>query len=144
MSKGKTSGFSTKHPSDQQPDPVIKQAIEQKCQKDGLPCAVAFDIARELKVSPAAVGKTADLMNYRLVKCQLGLFGYTPEKKIVRAAKTVDADLKEALQESLVNNRLPCESAWEIAERFQLRKMALSSACETLGIKVKPCQLGAF
>ena len=83
-------------------------------------------------------------MNYRLVKCQLGLFGYTPEKKIVRAAKTVDADLKEALQESLVNNRLPCESAWDIAERFQLRKMALSSACETLGIKVKPCQLGAF
>ena len=144
MSKSRTSGFSTKHPSGQQPDPVIEQTIAQRCPKGELACAVAFDIAKELEVSPAAVGKTADLMNFRLVKCQLGLFGYSPEKKIVRPAKTVDAALKDTLQASLLKKRLPCASAWEIADRFQLRKMALSSACETLGIKVKPCQLGAF
>ena len=83
-------------------------------------------------------------MNFRLVKCQLGLFGYTPEKKIVHAAKTVESALKEALQESLQDNRLPCASAWEIADRLQLRKMSVSNACEALGIKIKPCQLGAF
>ena len=107
-------------------------------------CAVAFDIAKELGVSPAAVGRSADLMNYRLIKCQLGLFGYSPNKKIVRAAETVDEVLEKTLQQSQENNCLACRSAWEIADRLQLRKMAVSNACEALGIKIKPCQLGAF
>ena len=144
MSKGKKSEFATKHRSDSKPDPVIERQLQDRCQKGELPCAVAFDIAKELDVSPAAVGRAADLMNFRLVKCQLGLFGYTPDKKIVRAAETVDEPLQDALQKSLENNRLPCASAWEIAERLQLRKMAVSNACEKLGIKIKPCQLGAF
>ncbi|KPJ78666.1 MAG: hypothetical protein AMJ54_02565 [Deltaproteobacteria bacterium SG8_13] len=144
MSKEKTTGFSTKHRPGLQPDPAIEKQLRERCQKGELPCAVAFDIAKRLDSSPAAVGQTADLMNYRLVKCQLGLFGYTPEKKIVRSAETVDEALTNALQKSLEDSRLPCASAWEIADRLQLRKMAVSSACEALGIKIKPCQLGAF
>jgi hypothetical protein len=144
MSEGKKSGFSGKHRSGQQPDPAIEIKLRDRCPGGELPCAVAFDIAKGLRVSPAAVGRTADLINCRLVKCQLGLFGYTPEKKIVRAAESVDETLTKALRESLTNDRLPCASAWEIADRLQLRKMAVSSACEALGIKIKPCQLGAF
>ncbi len=144
MSKGKDTDFSAKHRSGLQPDPVIEKQLQARCQKGELPCAVAFDIAKQLGVSAAAVGQTADLMDYRLVKCQLGLFGYAPEKKIVRPAEAVDEALKIALQGSMENNRLPCDSAWITADRFQLRKMAVSNACETLGIKIKPCQLGAF
>ena len=144
MSKGKDAGFNTKHRSGSQPDAVIEKALRDRCRNKELACAVAFDIAKELKVSPEDVGKTADLINYRLVKCQLGLFGYTPEKKIVRAAETVDGKLKRAIQDSLENDRLPCAAAWNIADRLQLRKMAVSNACEKLGIKIKPCQLGAF
>ena len=144
MDKGKKSAFSTKHRSDLQPDPSIEKRLRERCPTGELPCAVAFDVAKELGASAAAVGQTADLMNLRLVKCQLGLFGYSPEKKIVRKAQSVDETLADALQESQENNRLPCALAWEIADRLQLRKMAVSNACEKLGIKVKPCQLGAF
>ena len=144
MDKGKKSAFSTKHRSDSKPDPSIEKRLRERCPTGELPCAVAFDVAKELGASAATVGQTADLMNLRLVKCQLGLFGYSPEKKIVRKAESVDETLASALQESLENNCLPCALAWEIADRLQLRKMAVSNACETLGIKVKPCQLGAF
>jgi hypothetical protein len=144
MDKGEKSGFSNKHRSDLQPDPAIEILLRKRCPKGELPCAVAFDVAQELGTSPAAVGQTADLMNLRLVKCQLGLFGYSPEKKIVRAAQTIDVTLADALKESLKNDRLPCASAWEIADRLRLRKMAVSNACEKLKIKIKPCQLGAF
>ena len=144
MSKGKKAEFAAKHKTGLKPDPAIEQQLQARCRNSELPCAVAFDIAKQLDVSPAAVGRTADLLNFRLVKCQLGLFGYTPEKKIVRAAASVGEPLQKALQGSLENGRLPCAAAWEIADRLQLRKMAVSSACEALGIKIKPCQLGAF
>ena len=144
MDKGEKAAFSTKHRSDLKPDPSIEKRLQERCPTGELPCAVAFDVAKELGVSAAAVGQSADLMNLRLVKCQLGLFGYSPEKKIVRRAENVDEKLASALKESLVNNYLPCASAWDIANRLQLRKMAVSNACEKLGIKVKPCQLGAF
>ena len=144
MSRGKKSGFSTKHRSGLQPDPLIVKQLRDRCPRDELPCAVAFDIAKEIDVSPSAVGRTADLLDCRLVKCQLGLFGYTPNKKIVRAAETVDPALEKALREAARDDRLPCDSAWHIADRLQLRKMTVSCACEALGFKIKPCQLGAF
>ena len=144
MSKEKRAGFSAKHQSSSQPDPAIAERIRARCPENELPCAVAFEIAKELAVLPADVGTAADLMNCRLVKCQLGLFGYSPEKKIVGPAETVDETLKKTLRGSLENDRLPCKSAWEIAKKLRLRKMAISSACENLGIKIKPCQLGAF
>jgi hypothetical protein len=90
------------------------------------------------------VGQTADLLNFRLTKCQMGLFGYLPEKKIVTASDGVSKPLAEAIRGGLQQGRLPCQRAWEIAGRLNLSKMAVSSACEALGIKVKPCQLGAF
>jgi hypothetical protein len=83
-------------------------------------------------------------MNYELVKCQLGLFGYTPKKKIVTPQDTTNQDLKNAIQKALVDERLPCISAWEIAARFQISKLTVSSIGEAIGVKIKPCQLGAF
>jgi hypothetical protein len=79
-----------------------------------------------------------------LVKCQLGLFGYTPEKKIVKPKATENPDLASAIRDARVDGKLSCENAWEIARRFDVSKMRVSSVCEQLKIKVKPCQLGAF
>lgn len=39
-----------------------------------LSCAVAFGIARELKVSIRKVGETANKLEIRIAKCQLGCF----------------------------------------------------------------------
>jgi len=144
MSKNKGLKFSDKHKATEKPNPEIKNQIESRSKKNEIPCAVSFDIAENIGVLPAEVGKTIDLMNYKLVKCQLGLFGYAPEKKIVTPKDTSNDDLKNAIQKALVDDRLPCESAWEIAARFQISKLKISSIAEAMGVKIKPCQLGAF
>jgi len=136
--------FVKKHGPDAQPDRVIKNEMLKRTNKNEVPCAVAFEIAKALQVSPEAVGMTADLMNYRLVKCQLGLFGYQPKKKIVTPQHTVTEDVKNAISEALVQGRLSCKSAWDIATRFNVHKMKVSGACEAMGVKIKHCQLGAF
>jgi hypothetical protein len=128
----------------EQIDPVIRESLERNVKKGELACAVAFRIADELQTSPAAIGEAADLLTIRLVKCQLGLFGYTPAKKIVKAASAVDPGLEEAIRRGLENGRLPCRTAWELARAFSASRMGVSAACEALGIKIKPCQLGAF
>ena len=102
------------------------------------------EIASELVVKPHDVGKTADLLEMRLSKCQLGLFGYQPVKRIVKSTKQISTDLEHGIQEGLEDGRLPCITAWKIAEELGLRKMEVSSACQSLGIKISSCQLGAF
>ena len=136
--------FSKKHNTNESPDPSIKEKIFSHTKNSELPCAVAFKIAKELGVSAEKVGKTADLLNVRLTKCQLGLFGYTPEKKIIKPKNTIDPTIDSAIQKASVDNRLPCENAWDIAASFRVPRMTISSACESLGMKIDKCQLGAF
>lgn len=142
LPKGKT--FSTKHGPDEKPDTSIKNEILKQTKNEKIPCAVAFEIAKVLRISPEKVGKTADLMNFKLTKCQLGLFGYQPKKKIVNPQENIKEDVKNAISDSLAQGRLSCKKAWDIAHRFHVGKMTVSGACEALGIKINDCQLGAF
>jgi hypothetical protein len=136
--------FSEKHAADTQMDPAVKQKVEDKIKNNEISCAVAFQIAEELKAAPAEVGKGIDLLDIRLVKCQLGLFGYRPGKKAIKPKSPQSRDLEEAIHLALVEKKLSCRAAWDIAHRFNVPKMAVSAACEALNIKIKPCQLGAF
>jgi hypothetical protein len=136
--------FAGKHDSDAKIDERIKNALVQQTKDDEVPCAVAFKIADSLQVSPSDVGETADLLEMRLVKCQLGLFGYKPDKKIVAPKSPAHPDLEKAIRDALVDGKLPCRKAWDIARSQKLSKMAISAVCEHLEIKIKPCQLGAF
>ncbi len=142
--RDKKTKFSDKYGPDAKPDPKIQDRIVKTTKDEELPCAVAFDIVGALEISPAEVGKTADLMEYRLVKCQLGLFGYRPEKAIVKPSLPKNEAIVDAIKARMENGRLPCRTAWEIAAEFGVRKMTVSSACEALGVRIKPCQLGAF
>lgn len=144
MTDQKNNQFAAKHQNKAQINNIIKNEI-LKQNKDGkLPCFVAFKIANELRVSPAEVGKTVDLLNFRLTKCQLGLYGYQPKKKKVKPKMPSDQALKNAITDALVDGKLPCISAWEIASGFNIHKMAVSCACEAMNIKITKCQLGAF
>jgi len=105
---------------------------------------VAHKIAGDLDIVPIEVGTAIDLLEYRIIRCQLGLFGYDPKTKIVKPAGEVSPELKKAIHENMKNNRLSCLSCWKIAKQLNLRKMAVSAACETLEIKLYKCQLGAF
>ncbi len=144
MSSESENSFSQKQVPGTQPDPMVAQEIKKRRRDEMLPCAVAFEIAKELKVSPLDVGKTADLLDISLAKCQLGLFGYKPDKKIVKAVDVAPAELLAAIRAAMENERLTCEAAWKIADRFKITKLKFSSVCEGQKIKIKPCQLGAF
>ena len=136
--------FSDKHGPAATVDDSIKDRVIDNAKMGELACAVAFKIVDELKTTPAEVGKAVDLLDFRLVKCQLGLFGYKPDKKIVKAKIPEDPELEKAIRAALCDGELACRDAWGIARQFQLPKMAVSNACEALKIKIKPCQLGAF
>jgi len=125
-------------------DAVLKEALQRQARKGELPCAVAFKLASDLGRPPAEIGAAADALGIRLVKCQLGLFGYSPEKKIVQAAPAADPAMETAIRDKLENGRLACSRAWEVAVAFQVTRMAVSAACEAMQLKIKPCQLGAF
>ncbi len=136
--------FSKKHGSDAMPDSQIKEKLIGSIKNNELPCALAFKIAKELNVLPDKVGITADLMNVKLVKCQLGLFGYKPQKKIVEPKEIDIPELKNAVLSQQDQKKLACKQIWDIAEKFNIHKMKVSGFCEKLGIKIKGCQLGAF
>ena len=136
--------YAAKHAGGIRPDPAISQALEQFVAKGTVSCAVLHRIANDLGVPPAEVGRAADLMEIRLARCQMGLFGYTPEGRIVKPADTVSPELKAAIRIAVVDGKVPCRSSWEIAKRFGIAKMNVACACEALHIKISSCQLGAF
>jgi hypothetical protein len=136
--------YAKKHPSDRKVKPEVADALKKQISDKGVSCAAAHKVAGNLGESPAEVGVTLDFLEAAITKCQLGLFGYRPEKKIVNPAKTISQELEQAIRKNLANNRISCKSAWEIAERLGIKRMEVASACEALQIKISPCQLGAF
>lgn len=136
--------YAAKHPSGTQVNPEIQQTVSDSLQQGRIACAVAHDIARALKVLPKEIGIAIDLQEGRIVKCQLGLFGYEPDGKKVQPAENVDPSVKNAIKANLKDGRLSCLAAWKLAAEHGMQRLAFSNACEAMGIKIKPCQLGAF
>ncbi|MDP6043268.1 MAG: hypothetical protein QGG79_01235 [Dehalococcoidales bacterium] len=52
----------------------LEGKIKSSLVDDRLPCAVAFQIAREVKVSPREVGEAANRLSIKISHCQLGCF----------------------------------------------------------------------
>ncbi len=144
MTREHEGNFAQKHGPDARLDPAVKEKIEKKIKNGQLGCAAAFQIAEELGISPAEIGKALDLMEIKLMKCQLGLFGYEPGKKKVEPKKPESPGLAGAIEAALADGKLSCHDAWDLARRFNVGKMTVSAACEALNIKIKACQLGAF
>ncbi len=137
--------YREKHARGSQVDSSLAKRLGEKARDGRLTCSSAFTVAAATGASPGEIGRTADLLELRITKCQLGLFGYGSERRnIVEPAETVSEELEQALREAVVNGRLPCEKAWEIAEQFGLSKMEIASACERLKLRLGLCQLGTF
>lgn len=136
--------YAAKHPEGTEVDPEINQKLQKKIIEGKISCAAAHAIAGELKVAPEQVGIAIDLMEARIHKCQLGLFGYQPEKCIVKPAENPSAEVTSAINAQLVDGRIACRQCWELADTLGIRKMDASSVCEGIGVKINKCQLGAF
>ncbi len=126
----------------------LEQAIREALVDEQLPCAEAFRIAKEVKVSPAQVGEAANELGLRMARCQLGLFGYGPKAegkhRIVEPLPEVPPELAEAIRAGLEDGRLPCARLWQIAKQQGRSKLEVSGAAEAMGVRVARCQLGCF
>ena len=141
LSKGH---FAAKHPPGTQVPADLKQAVREKLMNGAISCQSAHGIAHTLRVPPIEVGVAIDLAEGRILKCQLGLFGYGKGKKKVKPAKSIMPDLRNAIESALEKDHLPCTAAWHIAKDQAIPRRAVADACEMLGVRIKPCQLGAF
>lgn len=144
MTQGQVGYFAAKHPPGTKCNPQIAELVKQKTSDNRITCVDAHKIAHQLIVSPAEVGVCIDLLENRLSKCQLGLFGYRPQKKLIKPVEDVPLDIGQAIEEMRVENRISCMSCWDIAKRFGCSKVKVASVCETLNIKISSCQLGTF
>ena len=136
--------YAAKHPEGTTIDPDIKEKLHQKMTQGNISCAAAHAIAGELNVTPEKIGIAIDLMEARIQKCQLGLFGYEPEKRIVEAVRTPIPEVENAVNSLLENGRIDCEKCWQIADQLGKKKLDVSNVCEGMGVKVAKCQIGAF
>lgn len=124
----------------------IASAIQAALAEGVLPCAAAFRIAAKQQVAPLTVGQTADALGVHLSACQLGLFGYLGHVKGWEcvAATPLAEGIAAVLQAAAESGQLACAQLWELAAQFGVARLQIGFAADRLGIKIGPCQLGAF
>lgn len=135
--------YAMKH-SDKTINPKIAALLEKEAVNRTITCKALHDIAENLGIKPKEVGVQADLMELRLKKCSLGLFGYEPSGKNLNKDVQITEALLSEIQKISANNRTSCIQCWSVASKLNISKRDIGSACDKIGIKIKHCQLGAF
>jgi hypothetical protein len=136
--------YAAKHPETTELNEKVAEQVKAKTVDGKITCGDAHKIANDLKISSAEVGVTIDLLEARIAKCRLGLFGHSPGKAIVKPAEQVHSEMQQAIEKALVNGRLPCSAAWEISAELGKGKKEVAAVCEKLRIKICDCQIGSF
>ena len=144
MSRKDKGTFTAKHPPGVVLDENTAVHLRKEIKGGGIPCAAAFKVAKRLGITPKEVGIAIDLLEVPIIFCQLGLFGYGEGKKKVKAAEHVPAAVADAIRKSLVEGKLPCNVAWDLARAHALSRLDIAAACEALGFKLSRCQIGSF
>lgn len=144
MRKKSNESYAAKHDAADPIDADLARAFENEQGAEGVSCEKAHGLARQQSKAPHEAGRVLDLQNRPIVRCQLGLFGYAPRKRIVKPAAVVEPGLADDIRAALVDGRLRCETAWAIAARRQIKRLTVAETCEALKIKISDCQLGAF
>ena len=126
----------------------LEDQLRAAAKEDQLPCSLLHNLAREWGVMPEALGSAAREAGIRIIRCQMGLFGFgpkgTPSYRVVQPAEDIPEAISLEAQAALVNGRLPCRAAWELGRRHGLPYRQIGNVLEALKIRVKPCQLGHF
>lgn len=133
-------------PTDFTLDAALADAIRERLTDEKLPCAAAMNIAQAHGVTPLAVGQTADALQIHLTRCQLGLYGYPGHAKgwDKVATQPIPVGLEDALREAAAGGPLACAQLWALAAERGVSRLQIGYVADRLGIKIGPCQLGAF
>ncbi|KAH3723009.1 hypothetical protein Pelo_18286 [Pelomyxa schiedti] len=105
-------------------------------------CGAAHEIANRLGVTPLEVGVQLDLLNIRICDCSMGIFSWGHNK--LEPMLDVPADLRAALESTQSEGRISCAALWRISDELHINKSDAARACDTLKLRIAPCQLGAF
>jgi hypothetical protein len=125
-------------------DPAMAEALARRAQGTSITCAAVHAAAREMGTEPSLAGMQVDLMELRLTACSLGLFGYGDEANRLTPMSSVPEALGQGLRAASRDGRISCLDCWNLADDMNLSRKEVAAACETLGLKIRPCQLGAF
>ena len=126
----------------------IEELIGQYPEIGKLPCAVAQLIAVLAEKSPIDVRKAADDLKVELTYCQLGLFGYgrkgKSSYKILGRPVEIEKKIIEKMMAESSEGKIICPTLWRIADESGISRAEAGNAADSLGLKIKGCQLGAF
>jgi hypothetical protein len=139
--------YAAKHTVNIKPDEEIAEAIKNHLQDGKLSCGSACDIVEDKGVALTDIGRNADLIEARITKCMLGLFGYRSpdgEKLKPEPARSVPKKVEDAINAHVRNGVLTCEAAWEVGRETNTSRKSLGCIFQTLKVKIVRCQLGAF
>ena len=139
--------YSAKHRQGKIINEQVARMVREKSPGGELACVTCEKISKELEVEISKMGVTVDLLEIKIKKCQLGLFGYSKKPnhgKDIQAADSVSDEMKCAIEEAAENGKVTCAALWTIADRLGTKRKEVSAACETLKLKIRECQLGTF
>jgi hypothetical protein len=139
--------YSSKHRSGTIINEQVARMVREKSPGGEIACVTCEKISKELEVDISEVGITVDILEIKIKKCQLGLFGYGKKPnhgKDIQAADSVSDEMKCAIEEAAENGKVTCVALWTIADRLGTKRKEVSAACETLKLKIRECQLGTF
>jgi len=144
MTHSDKGNYAGRHPSAEEANETVIQAVRNTARDGTISCAAAHTIAYTCAVSPEKAGRAIDAAEVRIAHCQLGIFKHSTDRPAAPAEPALPPGLEEYLSTLLVNGRLPCRAAWSVADRFNLSRLQIGAACDRLGIKISDCQLGTF
>jgi len=55
-----------------------------------------------------------------------------------------ESDIASAIKGAVVDGRLPCARAFELAKELDVPVSRIGKACDEMGVKITNCQLGCF
>ena len=126
----------------------INERVAVRAHDRHVPCTAAHTAAWEAGVPPARAGAVIDEMGLVITQCQLGVFGYGSKaegkSKLLRPMGPIPADVKAKLEARAKEGRITCLACWDIAREMNIERFAVGNAADALGLKIRPCQLGAF
>ncbi len=113
--------------------------------KDGyLPCAVAFQIAKEAQVPKVAVGEMTDRLGFRVTNCQIGCFKVDKTIHDNSTHKDLVDGIVSKLNALKETDELTCANVFDLAEQLKSTPMAIADAANLRDLKIHTCQLGCF
>lgn len=135
--------YSKKH-SDSSINPNAETLLTAEAKHGKITCVAVHRIAKKLGITPPKAGVQVDLLELRLIRCSLGLFGYGKGVKMIQPVDSIPQDLENLLGLASHEGRISCHDCWRIAKELKISRIEVSSACEFKDLRIKPCQLGAF